>query len=258
MNEFRDPRDYRLFRSSQAQETIDALIEPHFLDMRWIGASLSRLGALPLMEEPIGSGQKVTTGNYSVRALDGFFITGSGVDKCNPKKQGLVYVEHVDHETGTMTVAGNSRPSREVLIHDMIYHTFPWVHVVLHTHDECALQYDNKSKRTDRPIFFAHAKDAEEVVSKLQDANYVILPEHGQFAIGESVGSALNEVWVHHEYAKSRIPFERIMKTVIGLSYAAMIVLTAAGLADVVQHREALNGKLPIPMEVSPIHYPDQ
>lgn len=228
-SDHRDPRTYELKKSAIDVVTVSTFFDAYYPEMRRIAAALSSLGVLPLMEEPKGSGILATTGNYSMRTIDGFFITGSSVDKCNIQRDGLVYVEKIDYDTGSMTIAGNVKPSREVLIHDQIYSAFPEVNVVLHTHDELALRYDTSSPRTKNPIFFATLGEARQVVDALHELNYVTLPEHGQFAVGKDVDNALDEVINHHHDAKSRTPMERIVRAGIGLSYAAAGTLLISG-----------------------------
>ena len=230
-SETRDPRAYRLERSGIDEATLDAFFELYHPEMQRIGRVLSSLGVLPLQEEPKGSGKLSTTGNFSLRAahgIEGFVITGSAVDKCDLEEEGLAYVEHVDYDAGVMAVAGIPKPSREVLIHDQIYREFPWVNAVLHTHDELALRYDKRSRRTKEPIFFAHQEDARKVVAALRDANYVTLPEHGQFAIGESVDEALDLVKDHHLQAYRRTPLVRVVDYAVGTAMVGQAALVLA------------------------------
>ncbi len=234
-----DPREYRIETASIEDITFRELVEGKYSGMQRIGFRLSQLDALPLMEEPKGSGRKVTTGNYSVRVQEGgFLVTGSGVDKTNLLPDGILYVEDIDYNTGIYFTKGTVRPSRETLIHDMIYRTRPDINVVLHTHDRIALKY-GRSRSTQRPIFFANAEEAEQVVETLGDNSYVSLPTHGQFIVGRNIEDALFTAERYNCEAMQRTPASRFIGAALATAMAASFALMiGAGVADYLRFRD--------------------
>ncbi|MBI2148324.1 class II aldolase/adducin family protein [Candidatus Woesearchaeota archaeon] len=226
-----DPREYILRQSSIDKTAFRTLLEIHYSDMRRIGYNLSQLGALPLAEEPNGSGNLVTTGNYSVRVPEGgFLITGNSINKINLSIDGILYIENINFNDGTYFVSGKAKPSRETLIHHQIYSRRSDVNVILHTHDRLALKYA-KTRSTHRPIFFANLEDAVDVVDALGDGNYVSLPTHGQFVVGRDVNEALQTAEFYHNYSFDRKPTSRIAKVGIATSLAAgfALILSSIG-----------------------------
>lgn len=216
-----DPREYEVVPASIDSEKFEsrrAALLPLF---QKIGAQMGRMGALPMQEEPSGSGKLVSSGNFSLRDNgDGFFITGSGVDKCHPDLDGILFVEDVDYENGRIAKAGSAKHSRETLIHDLIYRAFPGVRAVIHTHDRVALLYD-ASPTTNNPIFFANVREAKEVVELLKRDTYVQLLNHGQFIAAESVDNVLEMAVGRHRSAVR----ERVKTWAAGLGIAASVVL---------------------------------
>ncbi len=231
-----DPRDYKIEISSLNNETVDSLIDRYFSEfLRPIGKMLGD-DFFPLMKE---LGQYSTTGNYSVRVPEGgFLITGSGVNKVDLSKDSLVYIQNIDYEKGTYFMAGKARPSRETLIHDQIYKSFPQVNVVIHTHDADALKY-GCSKTTSIPIFFANVKEACEVVNALRCSSYVTLPTHGQFVIAQNVGEALDLIEHRHRVAVEHKPINRLYSGALGgMMLASFSLLLAASITQYIRFKD--------------------
>lgn len=170
-----------------------------------IGATLARIGALPLQEEPPKSGRLVTTGNISVRhPKGGFFITGSGVNKVSPEAKDILHVDRIDHDQRRIVCTGTGPASRETLIHAAIYDRHPSTRVVLHTHDHLALRENWRGLPvTDEAVFFANQKQAEEVARRIEAWRQTIhLKNHGQFIIGDSVEEAVGRARINHGHAE--------------------------------------------------------
>jgi len=224
-----DPRNYKIEQASLDERTIIDMSYPELLRS---GRVLDKIDALPFMEEPKGSGNFSTTGNFSVKVARGFLITGSGTDKVNLEKENLVYVENIDYYSGILFASGNVRPSREVLIHDQIYRTNPNVGAVIHTHDKTALKY-GRSIKTREPIFFANLREAEEVASALSFDNYVTLPMHGQFVTGRDINEALELAVEKHRVAVMRTPIGIVAKFgFVSLVAATMLAIPASLIAE--------------------------
>ena len=194
-----DPLSYELRSANIDKASFERLIENHYRTLRKVGLRLWLKRALPIIQEPAGSGNYVSSGNYSTRVQNhpGFLITGTGVSKRWLVKDSLLYVERVDYDGQAYYVHGSQRPSRETLIHDRIYAAFPEVNAIIHTHHPLPLRYGDFA-RTPNPIFFANKQEADEVVRQLErlstyrcHENAVVLPTHGQFVIGQDIEKAL-------------------------------------------------------------------
>lgn len=226
-NQTRDPRTFTVLPASLDEAVFEALRDRYFPSMAHIGRKLGKR-ALPLNEEPPGSGNWVTSGNYSIRCNEpdahGFFITGTGINKTKLEKEDVLFVERIDYDTGVIYAHGTARPSRETLVHDLVYQEFSGANVVLHTHDGMSLKYGTAPK-TPRPIFFANRDEAEKVVTALADSGYVNIPEHGQFMVGRTIAHALEKAETRYEDALERRPFGKALRRVM---YAtALTVITS-------------------------------
>ncbi len=223
-NQTKDPRTFTVLPASLDEAVFEALRDTYFPSLAKIGRELAKLKALPFNEEPLGSGNWVTSGNYSVRCQEpdasGFFVTGSGVNKTELEKDSVLFVERIDYEAGIIYAHGTAKPSRETLVHDLAYQQFPDANVVLHTHDRTALRYGTAPK-TPQPIFFANRHEAEKVVEALADAGYVNIPQHGQFMVGETMGHTLRRAEEHHHQAYLRTPLQRAFVGAL-TAYAAL------------------------------------
>lgn len=168
-----DPRKYSVQPATIDQKFLEDLRTEYLERMQRIGKRLANINALPIMEEPKGSGQKVTAGNYSMRVLgtNSFFITGNGVNKKELSLDGMVYIQRVNYEEVSYAMTGAIRPSREVLVHEQIYNAFPETNIILHTHDALALQSAWRTEQTTQPIFFATLEEAREVVGAFKHLN---------------------------------------------------------------------------------------
>lgn len=220
-----DPREYVAKPAAIEASRFEILRGEIFPRFQEIGAKLARIKALPLQEEPPGSGNFVTSGNFSILAEEGgFFITGSGVNKERPKPQDILYVERINYESGEIFLAGGAKHSRETLIHDLIYRSFPDARAVIHSHDKVALLYD-RSPTTVEQIFFANAREAEEVIELLKKSSYVHLRNHGQFLRADSVTEAIRASVQHHRNAVRRLIFNRIREVAPPLAFAGGLAL---------------------------------
>ncbi len=218
-----DPRKFEIRPSSLDEESVEMIINLNYQAMYNIGAELGCLRVIPTEREPRFFGRIATTGNYSMRIKNGFLITGSGVDKEHLNESDLIFVEKIDYEKGILFASGNTRPSRETLIHDHIYNAFPDMHCVLHTHDNIALNY-NPDNLTQDPIFFATAEEAREVVDKLKEEKYVTLRKHGQFVAGKTIEEALSLMKQHHKIAVGARRNTRIGLRYLAAAYSAVLL----------------------------------
>src|SRR5262245_32576955 len=112
-----DPREYQVLPATISEDCFRRRREHLLPVFQKMGRRLNRLGGLPLQEEPLGSGELVTSGNFSIRDGSGFFITGSGENKSAPQAESILFVEKVDYTRGTIHKMGSAVHSRETLIH---------------------------------------------------------------------------------------------------------------------------------------------
>lgn len=222
------PADYTVV-DTEIDEDFTGGRQRYYGDFRRMGEALTRLKGLELEPEP-GSEKPVPAGNYSIRRPGGgFFITGSGTNKNQPSEEGILLIHEVDYGKGVIRKKGRAKPSRETLIHDLIYACYPHVHAITHTHMQDQLMYDMAVHATDVPIFFATLREALHVVDLLQIEPYVRLRGHGQFAIGGSVDEVLRINEKHHSQAVRNV---RTAAIINGVYYAAAAVIAGVLLSE--------------------------
>lgn len=197
-----NPMEYTMVDCQTDRKTIESVIGKYYDDLRKIGEALATLNILPIIEEPSQKGVFRTSGNIGVRVkeLPGFLITGSQVEKSKLKKEDIVYVESVDYYKATYNMQGRVKPSREVLIHDLIYRNFPDIHLVLHTHDNLILQYGG-FPTTKFQSFAANYTEAYESVELLKQNQCMCLKDHGQMVMGKTVDEILDTIAEAHNQA---------------------------------------------------------
>jgi ribulose-5-phosphate 4-epimerase/fuculose-1-phosphate aldolase len=138
-----------------------------------------------------------SAGNLSFRTGAGFIITASGIELKAVKKGDLVEVLKVGTGGGGMKVYARGRvaPSKESVLHSVIYRLRTGINAVFHTHDRLVLEYAGKLKlpctEGDQPRgSYELAREAERVLSLNRDARYLVLRDHGFIALGETMAGA--------------------------------------------------------------------
>ncbi|MBS3167952.1 class II aldolase/adducin family protein [Candidatus Woesearchaeota archaeon] len=156
--------------------------------MKNLGRELSFLGLLPIVEE---SGNLRSSGNFSLRFKDGFFITASGVDKRNIDSDSIVFVPNI--KNSIINIKSNKKPSRELFIHKSVYSTFSNINVVVHIHDLLVLKFGDKLRIpcTNNCIIGASKKESEEILYLLKKSPIINIKNHGQVIIGRDVEEVL-------------------------------------------------------------------
>lgn len=197
-----NPMHYIFKSSTRDPNKVSKALNKYYPDMRIIGSAMGSLNVIPIMEDEKKPGKIRTSGNIGIKIKDlpGFFITGTEVNKVNLQKESVVYVEKVDYEKTTIYMTGSVKPSREVLIHDLIYKKFPEIKIVLHTHDNLILNY-GKVPTTKFVSFAAALKDALESVELLEINSCINLKKHGQVIKGKHVEDILKVLSQNHESA---------------------------------------------------------
>lgn len=164
--------------------------------------------------------QKLTTclgGNISLRTNNHVYITPSQVDKARLTAQNIVVMDVM----GTI-VKANHKPSMETAMHLSVYSKRSDVNAIIHAHSFWAsllalsdLQLVNnisdESYYTIKHLAFCDYKTmgtpdlANEVASKIQNANALILKNHGVLTIGKTLAEAFERLEVleniaHYSY----------------------------------------------------------
>lgn len=164
--------------------------------------------------------QKLTTslgGNISLRANNHVYITPSQVDKARLTSQDIIVMD-----LNGAIVKANHNPSMETAMHLSVYSKRSDVNAIIHAHSFWAslpavsnLQLVNnisdESYFTIKHIAFCDYKTmgthdlANEATSKIQNANALILKNHGVLTIGKTLTEAFERLEVlenmaHYSY----------------------------------------------------------
>lgn len=143
-----------------------------------------------------------TWGNVSVRVLEGFLITPSGIEYSALRPKDLVFVNLKGEKK-----EGNRRPSTEILLHAAIYRARCDVKGIVHTHSPYACVFAVNRKEIPplleevaqliggnvRVATYAlpgTSELADSAVSALGEQNAVLLANHGLVGVGRSLWEA--------------------------------------------------------------------
>lgn len=154
-------------------------------------------------------------GNISVKADGNVFITPEGACLRDVSPDDVV-VTNLAGET-----AGGGKPSIELPVHIAIYHEYPKVKAIVHTHSPFATAWSTtgkalRSKTVEGRIVLGeipvtgYAEPgtttlAEMVVKKLRNRRAVLLENHGVVTVGSSLDEAFNLAETIEETAKIEI-----------------------------------------------------
>ena len=148
------------------------------------------------------------TGNLSFRSKDGFVITASGLkDKENLEDFCFVYVKAYNEHDNTFFVEGQTTPSSESIMHNLIYTTYGDVNAVFHGHNDVIVACANELglSITEKEYESGTADLAKEVVKVLGNNKLIVLRNHGFV----SLGNTLNDVGELALATLSEAKFER-------------------------------------------------
>jgi len=153
---------------------------------------ISRIGFYELLR-PAGNH---SYGNLSFRAEHGkneFIITATKDDfydeKLNPGR--FVKVVGCDLKNKMVMVHGLDLPSKETLLHYIIYMNRPEIHAIFHGHCErLECDPDINFVTTEREQPGGSIELAREVEKVLGKENFIIMKNHGFLALGKSIDDA--------------------------------------------------------------------
>lgn len=132
-------------------------------------------------------------GNLSVRTEKGMLITIGGKNKGELTTEDITEVTEFDGATAH--AVGNQEPSSETPMHWLIYQKYPSVNAVIHVHDQKIV--DNAEK-LGLPLtgetHYGTDEQAQMVLDKLDEGDYVVIREHGIVTVAENLDDALQKV----------------------------------------------------------------
>ncbi len=149
---------------------------------------LSELGLTPL--HSLGA-----SGNQSYR-VDArmFIITKSGMI---PEEELILenycQIRKYDEKKKMVHILGNSKPSSESVLHNLIYQTYPEVHAVLHGHSRLLLDFAEilQLPVTEKYYDYGTVELARSVLEVLDHQNrFILLKDHGFIAVEKSIYEA--------------------------------------------------------------------
>ncbi len=157
-----------------------------------IGNNLGRLG----LKDKNG-------GNFSFKTSRGIIIKTTGSYPHNLKIKDFVLM--TDFLKDKVFVYGKSEPSSEARLHFKIYQTREDIKCVLHSHDSLAINLKEKVKG---PIYikeypYGSLESARAIKQAVTRGDYIIMKNHGVFALGKTIKSSFNLIYKYHEKFKT-------------------------------------------------------
>lgn len=139
-----------------------------------------------------------SAGNLSFRTENGFIISGTGVELENIKKQDFVEVLRV-HRTmkGRIFVfaKGQAIPSKESLLHEVIYDLRPEINAIFHCHDKMALKFADSlnmpcTKKEKPPGSEDLTEEVRILLNSQKNIKHFFLKNHGNVSMGKNTEEA--------------------------------------------------------------------
>jgi ribulose-5-phosphate 4-epimerase/fuculose-1-phosphate aldolase len=198
----KSPQEFLISTKTSTKEwEISKQIDKNFSNLRRISRLMTTLGTVPIIADINGKRTRYrTSGNFGIRLKNGFFITGTEVDKQNLAKRSLIYVESIDYSNQIIFCLGKVKPSREVFIHQQIYMNMPEINVVLHTHDNLILKTGGLPTTRKKSIG-ATLDEAKEIVELLKGSDAINIRKHGQVIVGRNCKEAMATLLRFHQKA---------------------------------------------------------
>ena len=139
-----------------------------------------------------------SAGNLSFKTENGFIISGTGVELKNIKKQDFVEVLRVQRTMkGKIFVfaKGKAIPSKESLLHEVIYDLRPEINAIFHCHDLLALKHKDKlnvpcTKKEQPPGSENLVEEVRILLNSKKSVAYFVLKNHGVFSITKTIEQA--------------------------------------------------------------------
>ena len=164
------------------------------------GKSFHRLGLVPR-----------AAGSLSFRTDRGFVITGGGINLGAIEKEDLVEVSKVEmgEDRILLYAKGRVAPSRESLLHSVIYGFRAEINAVIHTHARLVLTLADElevpiTEKVQPRGSYELAREAEKLLTLSSGVKYFGLRKHGVIALGETLEEAGRLVERMHRIAQDK------------------------------------------------------
>ncbi len=142
-------------------------------------------------------------GNFSFKAKRGIIIktTGSYPHKLKIKD----FVLMTDFFKDKVFVYGKSEPSSEARLHFKIYQARKDINCVLHSHDNLAVNSKEKIKEVVyvKEYPYGSLESARAIKRAANKGDYIIMKNHGVFALGKTIKASFNLIYKYHEKFKT-------------------------------------------------------
>ena len=150
---------------------------------------LAKKGCAPALEGGYG-------GNLSLRENCSFIITASGADLRELKNEEIVKVLKTDIDNRKLVAEGMMLPSSESLLHAAVYHQRPEIMAVFHGHypvsEENFIKIDLPI--TEKETEYGSIELINEILSILNDHNFILIKNHGFLSLGRTPHEAGNRI----------------------------------------------------------------
>jgi ribulose-5-phosphate 4-epimerase/fuculose-1-phosphate aldolase len=150
-----------------------------------------------------------TAGNLSYLTERGFIITGSGTVLAEIDASQLVRVTAVAVDAKCMRLKAEGRlaPSKESVLHWLVYSARPETRAIFHTHDELVLR---AAERLHLPCTAGEqtrgslelVREVERVLNLHREAEYLCLRNHGVLSLGKTMADAGRAAESMHQTAR--------------------------------------------------------
>ncbi|GEM_PF-251229 len=142
-------------------------------------------------------------GNFSFKTKRGIIIKTTGSYPHQLKPDDFVLLTKISGDK--VFVYGKCEPSSEARLHFKIYNTREDVKCVLHSHDNLAINLKEKIKG---PIYikeypYGSLESARAIKRAASKGDYIIMKNHGVFALGKSIKATFNLIYKYHEKFKT-------------------------------------------------------
>ncbi len=142
-------------------------------------------------------------GNFSFKCKKGIIIktTGSYPHKLKVKD----FVLMTSFVKDKVFVYGQNEPSSEARLHFKIYQTRDDINCVLHSHDNLAINAKEKIKTAVyiKEYPYGSLESARAIKRAASKGDYIIMKNHGVFALGKSIKASFNLIYKYHEKFKT-------------------------------------------------------
>lgn len=146
-------------------------------------------------------------GNFSYKTRRGIIIKTTGSYPHKLRKKDFVLM--TGFLKNKVFIYGKSEPSSEARLHYKIYQARDDINCILHSHDDVAVLSKEKLENVVyiKEYPYGSLMSARAIKNASLKGNYIIMKNHGVFALGKNINQAYNLIYKYHE------KFKKIRKT---------------------------------------------